>query len=52
MNVQVGHSLPGSRTIVDANVESVWVEGRECMCLSVVQEGKKVFALFNAHVEE
>jgi hypothetical protein len=52
MNVQVRHGLSGSRTVVDANVESVRLEGRECMRLGVVQKGKKVITLFSTHVEE
>lgn len=52
MNVQVGHGLSRSRTIVDADVESVRLKGRECMRLGVVQKGKKVITLFSARVEE
>jgi len=44
--------LSGSRTVVDANVESVWMEGRECMRFGMVQKDKKVITLFGAHVEE
>ena len=52
MNVQVRHGLSGSRTVVDANVESVRLKGRKCMRLGVVQKGKKVITLFSTHVEE
>ncbi len=52
MNVQVRHGLSGSRTVVNANVESVRAEGRECICLGVVEEAKKVITLFSTHVEE
>lgn len=52
MNVQVRHGLSGNWTVVDTNVESVRLDGRECMRLGAVQKGKEVITFFSAHIEE
>jgi hypothetical protein len=52
MDVQMRHSLPSSRAVIDANVESVRRIRADRRSLRIIEEREKTVTLVFSHFEE
>jgi len=52
VDVQLLHGLSGGRSIVDADVEAIWVELGDGRCASLIKQGQQRASLLGSGVKE